>query len=135
MASTSAPPAISASQWQSLLGESLSEQHLNWLNGRLKITAVQPGKTFWDSHSGNAGLHIILAGKVRLFDQNGQKLAVLEAAPDPHRQSSLNQRSAACLPWSGRSPPPTSPASGKNFRPFKIISAATVSSFHPTKSP
>jgi HlyB family type I secretion system ABC transporter len=79
MASTSAPSAISASQWQSLLGESVSEQQLNWLNGRLKIVAVQPGKTFWDSQGSTAGLHIILAGKVRLFDQSGQKLAVLEA--------------------------------------------------------
>jgi HlyB family type I secretion system ABC transporter len=69
--------AISSSQWQSLLGEVLPESNIQWLNGRLQIVEVQPGKTFWHSESGTAGLYIVLAGKVRLFDESGAKLAVL----------------------------------------------------------
>ncbi len=69
---------ISAVQWQSLLGENLPEQNLNWLNGRLRINEVPPGRTFWHSKTGAPGLYIVLAGKVRLFDDQGEKLAVLE---------------------------------------------------------
>jgi HlyB family type I secretion system ABC transporter len=72
------PPAtISIQQWQSLLGENLPEQNLNWLNGRLRISENPPGKTFWRSDNGVAGLYIVLAGKVRIFDEQGEKLAVL----------------------------------------------------------
>ncbi len=77
-ASTEQPANISAVQWQVLLGESLPEQNLNWLNGRLRINEVPSGRTFWHSNSGAAGLYIVLAGKVRLFDDQGEKLTALE---------------------------------------------------------
>jgi HlyB family type I secretion system ABC transporter len=71
------PVNISTQQWQSLLGENLPEQNLNWLNGRLKIVEIPPGRTFWCSDTGAAGFYIVLAGKVRIFDAQGEKLAVL----------------------------------------------------------
>jgi hypothetical protein len=77
-ASTEQPATISAVQWQALLGESLPEQNLNWLNGRLRINEVPPGRTLWHSNSGATGWYIVLAGKVRLFDDQGEKLAVLK---------------------------------------------------------
>jgi HlyB family type I secretion system ABC transporter len=76
-ASAQPPATISALQWQTLLGENLPEQNLNWLNGRLRIQEVPPGRTFWHSETGTPGLYIVLAGKVRLFDDRGEKLAVL----------------------------------------------------------
>jgi HlyB family type I secretion system ABC transporter len=75
--STQSPTEISSSQWQALLGEALAETHVRWLNGRLQIIEVQPGQSFWHSQQGAAGLYILLAGKVRLFDERGAKLAVL----------------------------------------------------------
>jgi ATP-binding cassette, subfamily B, bacterial HlyB/CyaB len=77
-ASAAQPVTISAVQWQALLGEDLPEQNLNWLNGRLRINEVPPGCTFWHSVSGAPGIYIVLAGKVRLFDDQGEKLAVIE---------------------------------------------------------
>jgi HlyB family type I secretion system ABC transporter len=77
-ASAAQPVTISAVQWQTLLGESLPEQNLNWLNGRLRINEIPPGRTFWHSASGAPGIYIVLAGKVRLFDDQGEKLAVIE---------------------------------------------------------
>jgi signal-transduction protein with cAMP-binding, CBS, and nucleotidyltransferase domain len=56
----------------------LPEQNLNWLNGRLRINEIPPGRTFWHSASGAPGIYIVLAGKVRLFDDQGEKLAVIE---------------------------------------------------------
>jgi hypothetical protein len=75
--STQSPTEISSSQWQALLGEALAETHVRWLNSRLQIIEVQPSQSFWHSQQGAAGLYILLAGKVRLFDERGAKLAVL----------------------------------------------------------
>jgi HlyB family type I secretion system ABC transporter len=69
---------ISAVQWQSLLGEQPPEQTLNWLNGRLQISEISPGQSFWHSASDAPGLYIVLAGKVRLFDDRSEKLVALE---------------------------------------------------------
>jgi HlyB family type I secretion system ABC transporter len=99
---TEPPPTISAIQWQLLLGENLPEQNLNWLNGRLRVNEIPPGQTFWQSETGAPGLYIVLAGKVRLFDDRGEKLAVLEAGDTfgtdslfPQRQLSRHQAKAA----------------------------------------
>jgi HlyB family type I secretion system ABC transporter len=94
-ASTEQPATISAVQWQALLGESLPEQNLNWLNGRLRINEVPPGRTFWHSNSGAPGLFIVLAGKVRLFDDQGEKLAVLEVGDTFGTDSLFPQRQLA----------------------------------------
>lgn len=69
---------ISAAQWQFLLGEHLPEQNLKWLNGRLQINEIAPGQSCWHSASDAPGLYIVLAGKVRLFDDQDEKLVVLE---------------------------------------------------------
>jgi HlyB family type I secretion system ABC transporter len=90
--STEQPTTISAVQWQALLGESLPEQNLNWLNGRLRINEVPPGRTFWHSNSGAAGLYIVLAGKIRLFDDQGEKLAVVEVGDTFGTDSLFPQR-------------------------------------------
>jgi signal-transduction protein with cAMP-binding, CBS, and nucleotidyltransferase domain len=94
-ASTEQPATISAVQWQALLGENLPEQNLNWLNGRLRINEVPPGRTFWHSNSGATGLYIVLAGKVRLFDDQGEKLAVLEVGDTFGTDSLFPQRQLA----------------------------------------
>jgi HlyB family type I secretion system ABC transporter len=94
-ASIEPPATISAVQWQILLGESLPEQNLNWLNGRLRINEVPPGRTFWHSNSGAPGLYVVLAGKVRLFDDQGEKLAVLEVGDTFGTDSLFAQRQLA----------------------------------------
>jgi HlyB family type I secretion system ABC transporter len=94
-ASTEQPATISAVQWQAFLGEDLPEQNLNWLNGRLRINEISPGRTFWHSHSGAAGFYIVLAGKVRLFDDQGEKLAILEVGDTFGTDSLFAQRQLA----------------------------------------
>ena len=68
---------ISAVQWQSLLGEQLPEQTLSWLNERLQISEIPPGQSCWHSAKDAPGLYIVLAGKVRLFDDRDEKLVAL----------------------------------------------------------
>jgi HlyB family type I secretion system ABC transporter len=71
--------SISAAQWQAVLGKSLLQQDLEWLNQQLELVQVEPGQVFWHSRNSPAGLHLVLNGKVRLFSTIGEKLAVITA--------------------------------------------------------
>jgi HlyB family type I secretion system ABC transporter len=71
--------ALTVVQWQSLLGDDIPEQAINWLNKRLTFDEIPPGKIFWNSGTGKIGLHIVLAGKVRIFSEYNEKLAILTA--------------------------------------------------------
>jgi HlyB family type I secretion system ABC transporter len=71
--------AVSTAQWQSLLGENIPEQILKRLNKHLTFDEIPPGKVFWNSRTGNIGLYIVLSGKVRIFDEHNEKLAILTA--------------------------------------------------------
>jgi HlyB family type I secretion system ABC transporter len=68
---------ISAAQWQAALGEYLAPPDLEWLNQQVKLLKVEPGQLFWHSRNSPAGLQIVLVGKVRLFSEAGEKLAVI----------------------------------------------------------
>jgi HlyB family type I secretion system ABC transporter len=71
--------SISTAQWQAVLGKSLLQQDLEWLNQQLEIVQAEPGQVFWHSRNSPAGLHLVLNGKVRLFSTTGEKLAVITA--------------------------------------------------------
>jgi predicted double-glycine peptidase len=71
--------ALSAAQWRSLLGENIPDQILKRLNECLTFDEIPPGKTFWNSRTGTVGVHIVLSGKVRIFDEYNEKLAILTA--------------------------------------------------------
>jgi HlyB family type I secretion system ABC transporter len=71
--------SVSAAKWQSVFGEDLSAADLAWLDRQVKLVQLSPGKVFWHSQQSAPGLHLILAGKVRLFSVTGEKLAVLSA--------------------------------------------------------
>jgi HlyB family type I secretion system ABC transporter len=70
---------VSAAQWQSVFGEGLSAADLAWLDRQVKLVQLSPGRVFWHSQQSAPGLYLVLAGKVRLFSDTGEKLAVLSA--------------------------------------------------------
>jgi HlyB family type I secretion system ABC transporter len=59
------------------LGEDISDAELANLQSQLKISAVAPGAPFWQSTGGEAGLFVVLSGKVRLFDLYGERRSSL----------------------------------------------------------
>jgi HlyB family type I secretion system ABC transporter len=71
-------PTISAAQWQTVLGEYLTPDHVEWLNQQVELIKITPGQVFWHSHNSPASLNLVLVGKIRLFSETGEKLAVIK---------------------------------------------------------
>lgn len=71
-------PSI-AEQFKNLLAPHVSDVDLS--NCLSHVEQLEPlvGKQFWETNGGQVGLYLILAGKVRLLDQNDQLLITLEA--------------------------------------------------------
>ncbi|MBW4630409.1 MAG: peptidase domain-containing ABC transporter [Iphinoe sp. HA4291-MV1] len=57
------------------LGQSLSEQELLNCCKHLEILEPTPGKRFWQAAEENAGIYIVLAGKVRLLNRTDTLIA------------------------------------------------------------
>ena len=72
-------------QLSSLLGIEIADPNLGALQTQIQLFTIAPGTTFW--HSGSdalndclsqqAGIYIILTGKVRLFDLQDERIATL----------------------------------------------------------
>ncbi|MUG94310.1 ATP-binding cassette domain-containing protein [Scytonema sp. UIC 10036] len=62
-----------------ILGQVLSESELPECLGQIHFLEPEPGKQFWQAANATAGIYIILAGKVRLFDRNNNLIASQEA--------------------------------------------------------
>jgi ATP-binding cassette, subfamily B, bacterial HlyB/CyaB len=78
MVQNSAAKAIAPDCLMQVLGEELATPDLDRLQASVEMLVVVPGTSFWHATEAPAGIYIILAGKVRLFDlQDDLRLATL----------------------------------------------------------
>ena len=69
---------ISRQQLTDILGYSFSEKEFNRCLKQIKFLEPKVG-LFWETESAEAGVYIIIAGKVRLINSTGDLIATLEA--------------------------------------------------------
>jgi signal-transduction protein with cAMP-binding, CBS, and nucleotidyltransferase domain len=62
-----------------VLGTEISAPDLTQIQAQIQVLPVLPGTSFWRSSNSPAGIYIVLAGKVRLFDLQGERVATLNA--------------------------------------------------------
>ncbi|KYC38063.1 ABC transporter ATP-binding protein [Scytonema hofmannii PCC 7110] len=62
-----------------ILGQALTESELSKCLEQIQFLEPEPGKQFWQAANATAGIYIILAGKVRLFDSNNNLIASQDA--------------------------------------------------------
>jgi hypothetical protein len=60
-----------------VLGTEIAATDLDRLQASAETLAIAPGSSFWHANEARAGIHIVLAGKVRLFDLQEDRLATL----------------------------------------------------------
>jgi HlyB family type I secretion system ABC transporter len=64
-------------QFRQSFSNTLPKSELDRLLRQLKIIEPSPGEPFWDSRTSQAGIYIILQGKIRLLDSNDNLIASL----------------------------------------------------------
>jgi len=67
------PPRISRQHLSDCLGHDFSESQFSWCLKQIKILEPQLGQ-FWQSNQSEAGIYLIITGKVRLIDANGERI-------------------------------------------------------------
>ena len=78
MVQNSITPIISPQLIKNILGYSLSEGEFQRYQQKFKYLEPKVGK-FWQGTRVEAGIYIVLAGKVRLLDEGGELISTLEA--------------------------------------------------------
>ena len=68
---------VSIDRLDRVLGTEISPSDLSEIQAQTQLLTITPGTSFWQSGDGRSGLYIILAGKVRLFDLQGERIATL----------------------------------------------------------
>ncbi|AFY91793.1 hypothetical protein [Chamaesiphon minutus] len=73
------PPATSiwGNRLIQALGTDIAPQDLTQIQAGTQIISIAPGTSFWQSSTSEPGLYVVLAGKVRLFDLHGNRIATL----------------------------------------------------------
>ncbi len=73
------PPVISVASdlLVQVLGTEIAPSDLGKIQAQAQVLSIVPGTSFWQSRDGKPGIYIVLAGKVRLFDPQGQRIATL----------------------------------------------------------
>jgi ATP-binding cassette, subfamily B, bacterial HlyB/CyaB len=73
------PPVVSVASdlLVQALGTEIALPDLVKIQAQTQVLSIVPGTSFWQSRDGNPGIYIVLAGKVRLFDLQGQRIATL----------------------------------------------------------
>jgi HlyB family type I secretion system ABC transporter len=69
--------SISDERLVQTLGTEITSLDLVKIQAQTQILSIVPGTSFWQSRDGKPGIYIVLAGKVRLFDLQGQRIATL----------------------------------------------------------
>ncbi len=69
--------SISVDRLTKVLGAEITATDLTKIQAQIQILTILPGKSFWQASDGQPGLYLILAGKVRLFDLQGNRVATL----------------------------------------------------------
>ncbi|WP_310483367.1 ABC transporter transmembrane domain-containing protein [Chamaesiphon sp. VAR_48_metabat_403] len=60
-----------------VLGTEIALADLSEIQVQTELLTIIPGTSFWQSRDSRSGIYIILAGKVRLFDLQGERIATL----------------------------------------------------------
>ncbi|WP_295621311.1 ABC transporter transmembrane domain-containing protein, partial [Chamaesiphon sp. GL140_3_metabinner_50] len=68
---------ISTERLTQVLGTEIALADLSEIQVQTELLTIIPGTSFWQSSDGRSGIYIILAGKVRLFDLHGERIATL----------------------------------------------------------
>jgi HlyB family type I secretion system ABC transporter len=73
------PPVVSVASdlLVQALGTEIALSDLVKIQAQTQVLSIVPGTNCWQSRDGNPGIYIVLAGKVRLFDLQGQRIATL----------------------------------------------------------
>jgi ATP-binding cassette, subfamily B, bacterial HlyB/CyaB len=71
--------SVSADRLAQVFGTEIAATDLIQIQAQTQILTVLPGTSFWKSSDSPAGIYIVLAGKVRLFDLRGERVATLTA--------------------------------------------------------
>jgi HlyB family type I secretion system ABC transporter len=69
--------SIAADSLMQILGTEIATADLDRLQASAETLVVLPGTNFWRADEDRAGIYIVLAGKVRLFDLQDDRLATL----------------------------------------------------------
>jgi Cyclic nucleotide-binding domain len=77
MVQTPALGSISDDRLIQVLGTEIAAVDLGQLQAQMQLLAIEPGTSFWQSSQSPPGLYIIIAGKVRLFDRQGERVLTL----------------------------------------------------------
>jgi ATP-binding cassette, subfamily B, bacterial HlyB/CyaB len=59
------------------LGVEITDRDLTQLQAQTQLLTIPPGKSFWHSDDDQPGIYIVLAGKVRLFNLDDERIATL----------------------------------------------------------
>ncbi len=68
---------VSVDRLTTILGAEITAPDLLKIQAQIQILKILPGISFWRASDGLPGLYLILAGKVRLFDLQGNRVATL----------------------------------------------------------
>lgn len=68
---------INKNQLRQVLGYALSDKEYNLCLQKIQILEPKVGR-FWETQGSEAGIYLVLAGKVRLIDQEGELITTLE---------------------------------------------------------
>ncbi len=77
MVQNSALGTISGEQLIQTLGADIVSADIANIRAQMQLLTIAPGNSFWQSNDNQPGIYIILAGKVRLFDNQGERVATL----------------------------------------------------------
>ncbi|MBW4674182.1 MAG: peptidase domain-containing ABC transporter [Desmonostoc geniculatum HA4340-LM1] len=77
MVQNSTTPIISPELFKTILGYAISEEEFQRCQDKFKYLKPKVGK-FWQGTGVEAGIYIVLAGKVRLLDEAGELISTLE---------------------------------------------------------
>jgi ATP-binding cassette, subfamily B, bacterial HlyB/CyaB len=72
-----ATTTVSGDQLLQALGAEISLIDLTEIQSQVQLMTIAPGTSFWQSHDSPSGIYMILTGKVRLFEQQGERVATL----------------------------------------------------------
>lgn len=77
MVQNSTVGAVPVDRLIQVLGTEITAPDLTRLQAQTQVLTISPGTSFWKSSGSQPGIYMILAGKVRLFDLQGKRVATL----------------------------------------------------------
>ena len=77
MVQNSTVGAVPVDRLIQVLGTEIATTDLTQIQAQTQLLSILPGTSFWKSSDSQSGIYIILAGKVRLFDLQGKRVATL----------------------------------------------------------